>query len=948
LFLKSLELYGFKSFADRVKLQFSDGITSLLGPNGCGKSNIVDAIKWVLGEQSTKTLRASKMEDVIFNGTDLRKPLQVAEVILVLSNENGDLPIDEPEVEIKRRIFRTGESEYYINRNRVRLMDVRDLFFDTGVGKSAYSILEQGKIDQILSSRPEDRRYIFEEAAGISRYKVQSLEAKRKLERTDENIAQVETILREVKRNYDTKKGQAEKAKSYRELRKEQFTLEVDIQLSTLVSYSKLREVRLEQEQTFSRQYQAKRAELETFDESLAELREELRTLGSSRIAIQTELMRLDEATKGRGEKLDLLTVRYRDFLNQQESAKSRGEGIKGQIERDQAHVAERTGYIAQIDERIKQLEGELKGFLASLGKSRKTIEDHINQIGTLEKSNTRLEEETDTLSLEVNELSDAIVIQLEEQLRSSGYTTKARNEARSILLAELEHIRQSILKEQEFFAKLKAAELSVETLFKRQHEFFSTLRDSLASLSDHFAVYEGTQASFLDELIAPEGTIAKKQELDQAIAQKRKEIIRNRERVAHLREENLRLQSQMDLFQDAIAEHQSALSQLRSNKESAQAWIANLRSTITEREYEYKDALAAATNAQERIYETQEDIRATEAEVKEIKTRIADLNRELEVLATRIEEQSRLIQDRESEKEDTFDEIQNLRSEREKAELHAQNLEEQIAGLYTNFFDTYGKSLKEFEHRLEEEELDDSPVLRARLEEVKKRVSGMGYINQMAEQEFSEIKEQYDFLTRQLDDLAKAKADLDNVITEITTRSEELFMTTYKEISAAFQAMFRRLFGGGRAELSLIDPDNILESGIDILAQPPGKKLTHLTLLSGGERSMTAVALLFATYSVKPSPFTVLDEIDAALDDRNIGYFLSLLEEFAQKSQFIIVTHNKHTVMGSTTLLGVTQMEPGVSTMVSYRLDTLEGKPVILNDDEQAVDFNEEGSLIS
>ncbi|HPX28832.1 MAG TPA: AAA family ATPase, partial [Sphaerochaeta sp.] len=205
MFLKSLELYGFKSFADRVKLQFSDGITSLLGPNGCGKSNIVDAIKWVLGEQSTKTLRASKMEDVIFNGTDLRKPLQVAEVILVLSNENGDLPIDEPEVEIKRRIFRTGESEYYINRNRVRLMDVRDLFFDTGVGKSAYSILEQGKIDQILSSRPEDRRYIFEEAAGISRYKVQSLEAKRKLERTDENIAQVETILREVKRNYDTK-----------------------------------------------------------------------------------------------------------------------------------------------------------------------------------------------------------------------------------------------------------------------------------------------------------------------------------------------------------------------------------------------------------------------------------------------------------------------------------------------------------------------------------------------------------------------------------------------------------------------------------------------------------------------------------------------------------------------------------------------------------------------
>lgn len=948
MFLKSLELYGFKSFPDRVKLQFSDGITSLLGPNGCGKSNIVDAIKWVLGEQSTKTLRASKMEDVIFNGTDLRKPLQVAEVSLVLSNENGDLPIDEPEVEIKRRIFRTGESEYYINRNRARLMDIRELFFDTGVGKSAYSILEQGKIDQILSSRPEDRRYIFEEAAGISRYKVQSLEAERKLERTDENIAQVETILKEVKRNYDTKKSQAEKAKNYRELRKEQFTLEVDIQLSTLVSYSKLREMRLEQERTFSQQYQAKRAELDGFDESLKELREQLRTLGSSRIEIQTELQRLDEATKGRSEKLDLLTVRYRDFLSQQESAKNRGEGIKAQIDRDQANIAERSEYINTIEGRIGSIETELEGFQASLGKNRKTIENHFNKIDEFEEINTRLEEEVDSLTLEVKELSDVIVIQLEEQLRSSGYTTKARDEARSILLAELEHIKQSINKEREFLTKLKTADLSVETLFDRQNEFFTTLHNSLHSLADHFTSYEGTQASFLDELIAPEGTIAKKQELDNAILQKRKEIARNREQVAYLREENIRLQDQMALFQDAISEHRTALGQLRSNRESAQEWIANLKTTITEREFEHKDALAAAANAQERIYETQEDIRSTEAEVKEIKTRIAQLNNDLEGLATRIDEQSRLIQNREGEKEDTFNAIQNLRSEREKAELHAQNLEEQITSLYTNFFDSYGKSLKEFEYRLEEEELDDSPVLRARLEEVKKRVDGMGYINQMAEQEFIEIKEQYDFLTKQLDDLAKAKADLDSVITEIKTRSEELFMATYKEISSNFQAMFRRLFGGGRAELTLVDPENILESGIDILAQPPGKKLTHLTLLSGGERSMTAVALLFATYSVKPSPFTVLDEIDAALDDRNIGYFLSVLEEFAQKSQFIIVTHNKHTVMGSTTLLGVTQMEPGVSTMVSYRLDTLEGEPVILNDDAQAVDFNADGALIS
>src|SRR5690554_3753210 len=246
LFLKSVELYGFKSFADRTCLEFADGTTSLLGPNGCGKSNIVDAIKWVLGEQSTKTLRAGKMEDVIFNGTENRKALNVAEVSLVIGNEGRQLPIDHSEVEIRRRLHRPGESEFFIHRNQVRLRDIRELFYDTGIGKSAYSILEQGRIDQILSNKPEDRRYIFEEAAGITRYRQQSLEANRKLERTEENIEQVETLLGEIKRQYDLRKGQAAKVGRYRELEKEQTEIEVSLQLSTIQSYQELRQKRVE------------------------------------------------------------------------------------------------------------------------------------------------------------------------------------------------------------------------------------------------------------------------------------------------------------------------------------------------------------------------------------------------------------------------------------------------------------------------------------------------------------------------------------------------------------------------------------------------------------------------------------------------------------------------------------------------------------------------------
>lgn len=293
------------------------------------------------------------------------------------------------------------------------------------------------------------------------------------------------------------------------------------------------------------------------------------------------------------------------------------------------------------------------------------------------------------------------------------------------------------------------------------------------------------------------------------------------------------------------------------------------------------------------------------------------------------------------------FDELQNLRTEREKLALHIEQINENIANIFTKFFDDYGKSLKEYEGRLKEP-IEELSIIRARLDDVRRQVNGMGYINQMAEEEFAEVKEQHDFLSKQLGDLMKAKADLDEVVTKIKTESEELFLASYRQIAQNFQAMFRRLFGGGRAELSLSDPENVLESGIDILAQPPGKKLTHLTLLSGGERSMTAVALLFATYQVKPSPFCVLDEIDAALDDRNIGYFLAVLEEFAQKSQFIIITHNKHTVMGSQTLMGVTQMEPGVSTMVGYKIGHLESGDVILNEESEAVEFDAEGRRVA
>ncbi len=946
MFLKSLEIYGFKSFADKVNLEFSDGITSLLGPNGCGKSNIVDAIKWVLGEQSTKTLRAGRMEDVIFNGTDTRKPLQVAEVSLVISNEERHLGIDESEVEIKRRIFRNGESEYYLNRNRVLLKNIRELFYDTGVGKSAYSILEQGKIDQILSSKPEDRRYIFEEAAGISRFKVQSIEAERKLAKTDENILQVETILKEVKRNYETKKNQAAKAISYRNLKKEQFSLEVDVQLSTLKSYLLLRESKIEQKERHERDYEAQKGSLSNCDQEIEQMQDQLRSLGSERITMQTELQRLDEAIKGKADKLDLLTQRFRDFLQQKDQAASRSQVILEHIERDTSEIDQKLDEIADIDASVAQLEAEMARNQKALDASRSMLLGHNEEIAGLEAKNLRLDETLEELSLRIKELTDIIVIQLEEKLRQSGYNLQNKQAARTDLVECIEHVKKSLGEQLQFLKQLTHTALSSQDLVERQIQFHQSLGIAFARIQTLFQKYEAMQPSFLDELISPEGTISEKHRLDDRMLSIRKQVQSNRERIAYLREENVRLSQEIERYQDSIGDQKIAMNQLLSQKSAAKEWVSKLQRSVTEQEYQYKDALKLAETAQERIYETQEDIRSVEGEVKESKSRIASLNADLKELILVIEEQSNQIRAKQNQKNERYEELQNLRSEKEKLELQIDQLASNVASLYTNFFDNYGKSLKEFEGRMSEE-TSDIPVLKARLDEVRKSIDGMGYINQMAEEEFGEVKEQYDFLTKQLDDLNKAKTDLDAVVLQIRSRSEELFLASYKQISQNFQEMFRRLFGGGRAELTLVDPQNVLESGIDILAQPPGKKLTHLALLSGGERSMTAVALLFATYLVKPSPFCILDEIDAALDDRNIGYFLSVLEEFARKSQFIIITHNKHTVMGSQTLLGVTQMEAGVSTMVSYRIGNFKGEQVILNEQQQAVSFDEEGQSL-
>ncbi len=929
-------MFGFKSFADKTQLDFSDGITSLLGPNGCGKSNIVDAIKWVLGEQSTKTLRAGKMEDVIFNGTDKRNQMQMAEVILTINNEGRHLNLDVSEIEIKRRVYRSGESEYYLNKNRVLLKNIKELFFDTGVGKSAYSILEQGKIDQILSTRPEDRRYIFEEAAGISRYKLQSKEAQRKIERTDENIAQVDTILREVKRTYDSKKTQAAKCLKYNELNKEKFNLEVEVQLSTVKSYLLLKEDKQNRLETLDEEIKNKSVALSGLDTVISEMQEDLRDKVSKRVEIQTELKRLEEEHKGKTEFIELLNKYYQEALLSKQNSYEKAIALEEKLKNNEEIIKDKYNRIEKLKIEENEINRDITKLEESLESAKNLIVKQTKEISELENKIEENEKMFNNFSQQLNEITDAIVIQLDNKLNDSGYSIEKRISLRSNIEEKLNIIISSIEKQSQFLSKLSS--LDSVSLFKKIEQDKNTNLENLLALKTLINQYDSVLPTFIDDFIKEDGVVSKKHEIDKKILVNRQNVNIYRNQISYLRNDNDKLNEQCSDYKDSISELKIMCQQINGSIGEHKVAIDTIRRSNDELKLEYNDRLIESKSAAQKADNHQQSILTTEKEMEDIAQKGISLSIKLEEIINLIEEKSNQISMKQNQKNSSFETVTQLRREKDQSELQIQSIGEMIEQIYNNFFETYSKSLVQYEEKLNQI-LEDPKILRNKLEDVKKDIANLGYINQMAQDEFEEAKQQYDFLTSQIDDLMKAKADLENIVLRITTESEERFLKTYKQISDNFQSMFRRLFGGGRAELKLSDSENILESGIEILAQPPGKKLTNLSLLSGGERSMTAVGLLFATYQVKPSPFCILDEIDAALDDRNIGFFLSVLEEFSQDSQFIIITHNKHTVTGSKTLLGVTQIEAGVSTTVSYKIGVEKGAAVILNLDDEEVD---------
>lgn len=1182
--LKKLELLGFKSFADKTEVIFDQGVTCVVGPNGCGKSNISDAIRWVLGERSAKMLRGSKMEDIIFNGTDFRKPLSFAEVALTIDNTDRGLPIDYSEVTIARRLYRSGESEYLINKTVVRLKDVQDLILDTGIGSSSYSMIEQGRIDYILNADAEERRFLIEEAAGISKYKVKKEEALRKLERTEQNLQRLNDIVQEVHKNIQYAERQAKRAEKY----KEQF-----IVLKDLETRKAFYDLKLLSNQKLECENQKKNAEDElgrleqeilNHQTQITRLEEELRRLGekqsakeSERYAIlsQTEKneqqlrfhqeKRMEMAVR-RGEiqqEIAQLTERVEKSVSEVDAKKKdqlrfqEEQGrISGELARSENYLAEAQQGLEQVKSRLEKSKSEAFELASELTKLRNEhhriqafLESAQRQKDKMLANRSRFENdhaewrmkkddcenEMRTAAEKVHEFEEAvkrIETQIEETKDQLESFQKQNEELRQLLhekesrltflkemdaaggsnveavLADLTELEKAWIHNMREIVKVKegydwAAEAALGFLAKylvvdnfetaeKVYEYMSSLENaeigflvntesplmvpqeevpgpqhpalecSIADVLEIKEEYQKLIRPLLTKIyvardlnkdvfrqlldlswdccivtrqgicLGPSGRVYLKSnpQDDQSHFHRGKEIKSLEAELEEIRQKTDALQNQKVLLQAKLKEREAARQaagqewmDLKIQKESLDSVRGGMSERLTsyqkeldlvwqdiqelerqcEEAVQKKNALDTelqAAGEKEKEHRAQEEslIRELEAKDQE-KTQALKMVAENQSRHHHLQEQSRLLEealgilieheDRDrkridslrdetekiGQKESLIDEediriadnhkilneslrqvdvelevmkqdrqvreeasacaqetVQGIRARQQKVqeslhkiEMGVMDVSYQEKAIHERLDQTYHIRLSELKPEDFEWQDRNLEEVNAEIEKLKGRVDSMGTVNMLAIEEYDELKQRYDFLATQKKDLEDARESLLEAIRKINRTTKSLFEETFTNVQIKFREYYQILFRGGEAKLVLVDETHPLESGIDIVVRPPGKRPQHMTLLSGGEKALTAIALLFALFKIKPSPFCVLDEVDAPLDEANIDRFLTVLRTFLEVTQFIIVTHNRKTIAMGDSLYGVTMQEAGISKIVSVRVNNEE-----------------------
>ena len=911
-----MEMFGFKSFADRTCVEFEPGITVVVGPNGCGKSNIVDSIKWVLGEKQAKSIRGTTMEDVIFSGTEQRKPVSLAEVSLTINNSERILDIDSDSVIVSRRIFRDGESEYLINKSPVRLKDLERLFLDTGIGKSSYSVMEQGKMDLILSTKAEDRRYIFEEAAGISRYKMQKKESLRRLQETGENLERINDIIHEIEREKDLKSKQAEKTKLYLGLKAEHN--ELDIKLNAL----KHRDLVRREEKLL--------ADIEKLKQQQAEISARVASISAEnekdekrKNDLQHQLHELDKRLheyRIRLGDIDAKTEKNRELIVEQE-------GRKKSTEKKLSERAENMNRLSEERTKTEQSGVDIKARIASdREKLAVFFETRKRKIDSIHSSRDKIEVNKRTIrekEHKLRELREALEVVIRKLIDAI--------DRRKIELQDSEEERQGV--RQKIHSSLEILERSLVSAREcldagRTIEAMEHLKEiDAAALREDITSFESYEDGFRSILFDKTGIHAEKENLDHRIADETRDIENLRAEITALEEHITLEQKELEDVNSMIRRIENDLATNETNREWIERQIVSL-------DVQIKDVIRQMEGFREDMTRSDGIIENLKKEIAEWENRLVDYNEKSRSLVQNIAELT-------GKREEIEKRIGDRRNVSLKDEQELKNLVERIGAQDRTLVELVFRkdSIKdylwtEYEKKIADVEripVDESQLqaLQNSMADVKKKIQDLGPVNNLAIQEYRDLKKRFEYYLEQKNDIEKARQDILSVIDDINRTSVEMFISTFKEIQKNFSEVFRRLFEGGEASINILEPENVLESGIDIVVCPPGKKPKNINLLSGGERALTAIALLFATYMVKPSPFCFLDEIDAPLDEENIGRFLRMLKEFARGTQFVIVTHNKKTMSIGESIYGVTMEEPGVSKIVSLQMKRIE-KPSV------------------
>lgn len=978
MYLKEIVTTGFKSFADKLDIKLDDKITCIVGPNGSGKSNVVDAVRWVLGEQSVKSLRGEgSMSDVIFSGSKSRNPLNVASVELVFDNTDHYINVPYTEISIKRKVYRTGENEYYLNGEKCRLKDVTNLLLDTGMGKESFNIISQGEVEKILSNSPSDRRVIFEEAAGILKYKRRKEEALRKLDRTHNNLDRVNDIITELELQVGPLKEQSEKATEYLENKKGLDNYEVALLAYDIENYNQQLEQAKQKKEKIDKEIVTLSNESSSADISALEDNTKLEKLEQERTSLNNNLLKVtEEVEKINGEK-NLLKERSKTNKEEEvlkETIRTTLEK-KGQMEKNISLLTEEINSINQDkkskEEKYAELEKQItsaknkKNYLMSnyskmdqdlisLGHKISSLRMEIEQSSDLPNSVRSVLKDTSLQGIH-NTIGNIITTE-DTYLRalnvaiSSNKNFVITSDEDSAKKA-INYLKDNHLGRATFFplTVIKSRFVDPETLnqIRNNSDFIAVLSDLLTYNKKYQNIIEnqfGTtiiskdldSANRLSKLIRNRYKVIT---LDGDVINvggsmtggslnKTKSVITTKQELKYQEEKEHTLKTEIATLKDELAEINNVISKLEEEnylKEKEKISISellnskNIDLSRVKQEYEsvkkeWENLEAISNNSvSEKEQELIKLFHEKSSLKEQLQLRLKNLTKEIDELKVKIEETQATYKLKNST-------LRNLEKSSRELEISINRLDVKIDNMLNILSEDYELT---FERAKNDYSLDIEPEeARVKVNTYRNNIKRIGMVNLGAIEEYERVNTRYSFLTNQREDLYKAESTLLEIMNEMDEVMEEEFKNTFMAIQIEFQKVFKELFNGGQASLKLTDPSNMLTTGVEIVASPPGKKLTTISLLSGGEKTLTAISLLFAILNVRRVPFCLFDEVEAALDEANVAGFGTYLNHYRDKTQFLIITHKKKTMEYANTLYGITMQESGVSKLVSVKLE--------------------------